>query len=250
LNKTGDNKYRGCFYPERGWKVIGVDYASQEGCVAATVCKEEKLLEIFKNNYDFHSYCASLLFPDEWKKLGGDPKPKGKPNDKQLLKFRQQTKVTSFGLFYGKSAVGLAEDLDLFIGTEDLILHHEQDAESFTRDYEGNYTKEYSSFVNSNYSGKFSRISKKSFLKEQHKKGLWKGDIVTADDLIERFFNVFPSVKETLINGADIAVQNCYIRTPDPFGRVRFFEAPNNTGEERAIHRQAMNYPIQGELMP
>lgn len=219
----------------------------QEGCVAATVCKEKQLLKIFENGYDFHSYCASLLFPEEWTRLGGKPEPKDKPTDKLLLKRRNQTKATTFGLFYGKSAVGLANDLDLFIGVEDLILNFEDDANSYiySNIESKEYTELYQLFCNENYFGSTNKNSRKAFLKQEHKAGNWKGDVVTADDLIERFFNVFPAVKENLVNGADIAVQQCHVRTSDVFGRIRFFDTPENTKEEKAIHRQAMNFPIQ-----
>jgi len=243
----GDNKYRNCFYPPRGWKVVGVDYSSQEAVVAATFSDEAKLLDAIKNNYDFHSVSASIMFPDEWQSLGGDPKPKGKPDNKELLKLRQNSKVTSFGLMYGKSAVGLADDLGLFVGVEDLINNFEEEADNYihNNDDEGTYTPEYAAFVHERYKGRFSKTSRKMFLKEEHKSGKWKGDIVTGDDLVERFYKSFPNIRSFLVDGADVAVQKSHIRTPDIFGRIRFFDPPDDIREEKAIHRQAMNYPIQ-----
>jgi hypothetical protein len=79
------------------WVVVGADYASQEAVVAATFCNETSLMDAIAEGCDFHSTCASLMFPEEWKKLGGDPKPKGKPEDKTLQKFRNSSKVVSFG---------------------------------------------------------------------------------------------------------------------------------------------------------
>lgn len=97
LLPSGVDMYRNCFYPAEGFKVVGVDYSSQEAVVAATVCGEQKLLTAIEKGYDFHSTCASLMFPETWAELGGEPEPKGKPKNKELLKLRQKSKVTSFG---------------------------------------------------------------------------------------------------------------------------------------------------------
>lgn len=103
----GTSLYRNPFQPNNPktgtrddgykWVVVGADYASQEAVVAATFCKEDSLLKAIEEGCDFHSTCAALMFPDEWKRLGGDPKPKGKPEDKTLQKLRNNSKVTSFG---------------------------------------------------------------------------------------------------------------------------------------------------------
>jgi len=101
-----DSLYRNPFKPNhpktgvredgKRWVLVGCDYSSQEAVVAATFCNEEKLLTAIEKGCDFHSTCASLMFPDEWKKLGGDPEPKGKPEDKTLQKLRNSSKTTSF----------------------------------------------------------------------------------------------------------------------------------------------------------
>ena len=93
----GNNKYRNPFYTWDDFKVVGMDYSSQEALIAATICKEQKMLDIFINEEDFHSKCAALLFPETWKELGGDPAPKGKPENPELLAFRDLSKKTSFG---------------------------------------------------------------------------------------------------------------------------------------------------------
>ena len=79
------------------WVLVGADYASQEAVVAATFCNETKLMEAIAEGCDFHSTCASLMFPEEWVRLGGDPKPKGKPENKILNDFRGKSKAVSFG---------------------------------------------------------------------------------------------------------------------------------------------------------
>jgi DNA polymerase-1 len=77
-------------------------------------------------------------------------------------------------------------------------------------------------------------------------KGLFLPDIITGDDLIQRFKNAFPLLNAYLADGAESAVNRQYIRTADIFGRIRFFERPANIKEEKAIFREAMNFPIQG----
>lgn len=262
----GMDSYRNCFYTWDDWSVIGIDYDGQEAVVAATVCQEPKLLNIFEKGGDFHSYCASLVFPDEWKALGGDPEPKSKPEDKQLLKFRQQSKVTSFGLFYGKSAVGLSNDLDIPVGVQQLIEDNFYEAEAYIRfvtdkqakklskkedlsekDFkEVPFKNEYATFIKERYKDRHSKTSLKEYLKIEHKEGRWLPEIVTADDLIDRFFNVFPKVKEVLVEGAESASIKSHIKTDDIFGRIRFFDPPEDEKEKAAIIRKAMNFPIQG----
>jgi len=79
------------------WVVVGADFCSQEAIVAATFCDEKLLLDATELGCDFHSTCASLMFPKEWGELGGDPEPMGKPKDKILLKLRSDSKAVSFG---------------------------------------------------------------------------------------------------------------------------------------------------------
>lgn len=79
------------------WKSIGADYSSQEIVILAVFANEPAMLEAIQNGYDLHSISASLLFPEAWTKLGGESKPKGKPSNPELLKFRSWSKTTSFG---------------------------------------------------------------------------------------------------------------------------------------------------------
>jgi hypothetical protein len=95
LPKEGE--YRGCFYPEKGWQICGIDYSSQEIVVAATLSEEDIILESLKNGWDMHSICASMMFPKEWIACGEDPSPKGKPKTKDGDKFRGWSKAVSFG---------------------------------------------------------------------------------------------------------------------------------------------------------
>lgn len=223
------------------WVVVGADYASQEAVVAATFCNETALMEAIADGCDFHSTCASLMFPEEWKKLGGDPKPKGKPEDKTLQKLRNSSKTTSFGLFYGKSAVGLGESLNIPATTKDLVDKYPEEVESYLKanneSYEV-YCREY-------YKGRRSAAAEHDFLKKAHKDGLFLFEVTTADDLIDRFYGTFPNIYSYLTNCAEEALQNGYVKTPDPIQRMRFFKKPEDNSEANSIKRAAQNFPIQ-----
>jgi DNA polymerase I-like protein with 3'-5' exonuclease and polymerase domains len=235
-------------HPETGvrddgneWVVVGIDYSSQEAVVAATFCQEEQLLDAIRNGYDFHSTCASLMFPDEWKELGGDPKPTGKPKHPKLVELRNKSKVTSFGLMYGKSAIGLAESLDLLATTEELIEFYPMEAKKYINENAESYNK----WVNEFKKGKKSRTSRRLYLKEAHADGKFLPDVITGADLVDRFYGTFPNIRKFLVEGADDAVDASFIATPDPFRRKRFFPRADSTREQKSIHRKAMNYPIQ-----
>lgn len=147
-------------------------------------------------------------------------------------------------ILYGKSAVGLAEDLDLFIGVDDLMEFYVDEVEKLT--YNGDKaTVEYQEFANNFYNGKLNRTSKKAFLKDQRFKGNFVPDEITADDLIQRFRTAFPKLNEFLEKGAEKAALRLYSRTSDCFGRIRFYEQFNKEKERRAILRAAQNFPIQ-----
>lgn len=237
----GDDKYRNCFYPPKGYKVVDIDYSSQELVVAASLSKEEVILEALRNKWDMHSVCAAMLFPKEWAACGEDPKPTTKPKTEKGNKFRNNSKRISFAIMYGKSAVGLAEDLDLFISTDDLMEYYEKEVLELI---ENNHL-EFFNFCKQHHNGKDNKISRKAFVKFKRSEGLFLPEEITGDDLINRFRNAFPKLHDYLVSGADRAVMKSYIRTKDYFGRIRFFNPPDSIREEKAIHRAAQNFPIQ-----
>jgi len=224
------------------WKVVGADYASQEAVVAATFCGEDLLLEAIAAGCDFHSTCASLMFPEEWSRLGGDPKPMGKPENKVLQDFRNKSKAVSFGLFYGKTAVGLGESLKIPATTKELI---EENLEVYLAYMEENQA-DYEAFYRGFKSGRNTETARHEWIKAQHKSGRFLPDISTADDLIDRFYTTFPKIHSVLLEFAEGAVKEFLIRTPDVIGRIRRFPHPEFKGDESSIRRAAQNMPIQG----
>jgi len=248
----GQKTYRNPFTPNHPvtgvrddghkWVVVGADYASQEAVVAAVFCNEKMLLEAIGAGCDFHSTCASLMFPDKWRELGGDPKPMGKPKDPILLKLRGDSKAVSFGLFYGKTAIGLGNSLDIPATTADLIELFEMEYIMYLEANEESYNKFYPNYK----SGRNTKGAKHEWIKQEHKAGFFLPEEVTADDLIDRFYDTFPNINSYLKGVADQAVKDQFIKTPDPIGRVRRFPYPEHSGDESAIKRAAMNMPIQG----
>jgi hypothetical protein len=146
-------------------------------------------------------------------------------------------------LFYGKSVIGLAEDLDIPIGMSELLDIYVEECDR----YLANHAIEYTNYINTYYNGKSTRNAKKEFLKTEYLAERFLPEVVTASKMVDLFYNTFPNIQATLTNNADNAVIKGYIATMDPFKRRRYFDPPNNPAEEAAIKRQAMNSPIQGK---
>jgi len=248
----GVNEYRVPFNPNnpktglgpdgKKWVVVAADYASQEAIVAATFGKEQALLDAVQNGQDFHSTCASLMFKEEWAALGGDPKPKGKPKNKKLLELRGSSKSTSFGLFYGKTAIGLGDDLGVPATSKELVILHQDEADSYILDN----SDDYDTYVSEYHKKRKSNTSVHNYLKREHKEGRFLDDIQTADDLIDLFYSTFPNIHQFLVGCADDAVEYKYVRTPGIIGRIRRFKLPEDSTEENSIRRKGQNSPIQG----
>ena len=93
-------KIRDCFVSKTPYKtLLTADYSQIEMRIMAHLSKDANLIEAFKLGEDLHSTVAGLVFgvkPD-----GVDPE------------MRRQIKAMSYGLAYGLSAYGLAQQLDL-----------------------------------------------------------------------------------------------------------------------------------------
>jgi DNA polymerase-1 len=93
-------KIRDCFVSKTPYKtLLTADYSQIEMRIMAHLSKDANLIEAFKMGEDLHSTVAGLVFgvkPD-----GVDPE------------MRRQIKAMSYGLAYGLSAYGLAQQLDL-----------------------------------------------------------------------------------------------------------------------------------------
>ena len=153
-------------------------------------------------------------------------------------------------LFYGKSAIGLGDTLQIPATTKDLIDAYPASYTAFL----DNNKEEYEEFYMINNQGRDTQRSLMDFIKHEHKQGRFMGEVVTADDLIDRFFKTFPNIKRTLAEYALTGVNTRRVRTPGPIGRLRYFPKSTvtlsdndmNSSEEGAIRRRSQNTPIQG----
>lgn len=90
------DEYRSCFIAGEGRKLIIADYSAQEPRIFASICKDEKLMEIFNSGKDIYCEVAREAFNETITK-----------KDKER---RNQIKALVLGLIYGLSPYGFARD--------------------------------------------------------------------------------------------------------------------------------------------
>lgn len=90
---------RKVFLPEQGHLFVDSDYSQIELRVLAHLSDDEKLIAAFKNGQDIHRSTASLVFDT--------------PFDEVTDIQRRNAKAVNFGIVYGISAFGLANDLNI-----------------------------------------------------------------------------------------------------------------------------------------
>ena len=73
-------------------------------------------------------------------------------------------------------------------------------------------------------------------------------DVEQADKIIKLFFKQVPKVQHFLDSLGNAAKRNGYIRTPPPYGRIRWFDGFDSGDFKRLgeIERAGKNQPIQG----
>lgn len=154
----------------QGYKILSLDYSQIELRILALLSQDENLLAAFKNGYDIHKATAAKIF--------------NVPLDEVTTKQRRIAKATNFGIVYGISTWGLAEQID-------------------------------------------------SSLQE-------------AKDIIEKFFQTYPHIKEFLDNNVKYLEDHGYVTTMMKRRRnVPEINSSNYNIKEFA-KRVAMNTPIQG----
>lgn len=89
---------RGAFVPGEGFEsLMSCDYSQVELRIMAHLSGDEALIEAFRSGADFHRYVASLVY--------------GLPVDEISADQRGHVKAMSYGLAYGLSTYGLAQQL-------------------------------------------------------------------------------------------------------------------------------------------
>ena len=92
-------KVRRIFEPEKGKVYIDADYSQIELRVLAHMSEDVHMVEAFKNNEDIHKQAASKVFKT--------------PIDEVTKEQRSSAKAVNFGIVYGISDFGLAEQLGI-----------------------------------------------------------------------------------------------------------------------------------------
>jgi DNA polymerase-1 len=90
---------RGAFVADTGNKIISADYSQIELRLIAEISGEDNMIKAFQNGEDIHISTASKLF-----KI---------PLEEVTKTQRSQAKTVNFGIIYGQSAFGLAEQTGL-----------------------------------------------------------------------------------------------------------------------------------------
>ena len=90
---------RKAFIPDEDSVLLGSDYSQVELRVFASLSNTENLIEAFKNDQDIHTKTASDIF--------------GVPMEEVTKDMRRTAKAVNFGIVYGISSFGLADDLGI-----------------------------------------------------------------------------------------------------------------------------------------
>ena len=91
---------RGVFVPGEGYEALmSCDYSQGELRIMADLSDDEALIEAFRSGADFHKYVASMVYKLPVDQITGDQ--------------RSHVKAMSYGLAYGLSTYGLAQQLKI-----------------------------------------------------------------------------------------------------------------------------------------
>lgn len=96
--RTAESKaIRQAFVASEGFEMVSIDYSQIELRIAAILSRDEKLIEIFKNDEDVHAGVASRVF--------------GVSQHEVTSEMRRKAKVINFGILYGMGVNALRQNL-------------------------------------------------------------------------------------------------------------------------------------------
>ena len=90
---------RKLFKPEKGKVFLDADYSQIELRILAHMSEDQRMINAFKEHSDIHRICASQVF--------------GVPLEEVTKEMRSHAKAVNFGIVYGISDFGLAEQLGI-----------------------------------------------------------------------------------------------------------------------------------------
>jgi DNA polymerase-1 len=99
IRNADGRKVRQAFIAPEGYKLVAADYSQIELRIMAHLSQDKGLVDAFANGQDVHRTTASEVF--------------GVPLDEVTTDQRRKAKAVNFGLIYGMSAFGLANQLDI-----------------------------------------------------------------------------------------------------------------------------------------
>ncbi len=86
-------QYRNCFIPEKGNKILGVDYSGMEFRYAGTISNDKSIIDAFKLGRDLHTDTASLVYKTPYDDVTDDERFYGK--------------TLNFSIIYGSTPYGI-----------------------------------------------------------------------------------------------------------------------------------------------
>jgi DNA polymerase-1 len=121
IRTEAGRKIRTAFVPEKGYKLVSADYSQIELRLLAHIAEIPQLRQAFADGIDIHAMTASEMF--------------GVPVQGMPSEVRRRAKAINFGIIYGISAFGLANQLG--IGREEASAYIRKYFERFPgiRDY-------------------------------------------------------------------------------------------------------------------
>ncbi|HYC30428.1 MAG TPA: DNA polymerase, partial [Chitinophagaceae bacterium] len=91
---------RKAFIPRgEGWKLVSADYSQIELRIIAAISGDESMIQAFKENKDIHTATSAKVY--------------GVTESEVTPQMRRAAKAVNFGIIYGQSAFGLAENLGI-----------------------------------------------------------------------------------------------------------------------------------------
>jgi len=99
-------RIRALFRAMVGWAIVELDFSQLELRIAAALSGDEVMAEMFKSGADFHLSTAKLIAPI----FNVDPETVDKEHY-----LRTYSKIINFGLLYGKTDKGLAEEMKVTV---------------------------------------------------------------------------------------------------------------------------------------
>ena len=108
---------RDCFVAPRGRTLVELDYSQIELRVAAHIARDPVMIATFQSGMDFHLATAKMVAPLAWGVKDWDALP---PELKK--KYRTDSKVVNFGVHYGKTPHGLADELGITVALAEKLL--------------------------------------------------------------------------------------------------------------------------------